>query len=138
MKIEEKEYYLNGIMNMASSISKNIGLSYIDVEAYNKETFNEDFCKYHKIKEIELENLNISLTEALKEWFYEEDKLIESIIYWINYNIGKEKTIYTPESKIIEKLSTSNKGISKFYKVEDIFIIEYEKEIIVFILGNNE
>ena len=138
MKKEEKEYYLKELMNISSSISKNIGLSYIDVEVYDKETFNKSFCKYHKIKEIKLENLNISLKEALKEWFFKEEKIIESILYWIYYNIGKEKTIYTTNNKIIEKLSTSNNGISKFYTVEDIYFIEYAEEIIVFILGNNE
>ena len=138
MKREEKEYYLKGLMNISSSISKNIGLSYIDVEVYNKKNFNEEFCKYHKINELKLKKLNILLPEALKEWFFEEDKLIESILYWINYNIGKAKEIYNTENKTIEKLCTSNKGISKFYTVEDIYFIEYDKEIIVFILGNNE
>ena len=136
----ENEYYLKGIMNIASSISKNIGLSYIDVEVYNKERFKEEFCEYHRIniKELELNQRQNELKEALKEWFLDDKKIIESIIYWINNKLGKEKQIYKTTNKIIDLLCSNNKGNTIFYTVEDVMFIEYEKEIIVFILGNNE
>ena len=37
--------YLEGILNMASSLSKNIGPSYVKVDCYIKEDFKEQLSK---------------------------------------------------------------------------------------------
>ena len=77
--MKEKDYlssYLEGIFNMASSISKSIGCSYIKVDAYNKDTFEEDFKKNYKLKEnINLIETSNSLKTTLLDWFQNEENI---------------------------------------------------------------
>ena len=132
--------YLSGLMNIASSLSEYIGLSYIRVDCYDKETFEEEFLKNYKVK-INLNNLeksSKSLEKELEEWFGTDKKIIESLIYWIDQEIKGEKIIYYSNKDIIEKLSGYNRGLSGLYIVEDVLFIECNKKILIFMLGNNE
>ncbi|MBR3210373.1 MAG: hypothetical protein IKF71_00350 [Bacilli bacterium] len=125
-----KEYmhaYLDGIMNMASSLSKNMGPSYILVDCYNK----EEFDKYFKIK---YTSTTLSFEEKLKEWFMNDQKTIDSILHWTHRYIKEIKKIYTISEKELEKLEKT----TLFYTVEDMFILETKDYMITYILGNNE
>lgn len=121
---------------MASSISKNIGPSLVDAICFDKKDFKEEFKKYYNLKSnIELNLGDEKLKEKLMSWF-NDSKIVESILYLSK--IDPKEKIYNMNNKIIEELSGYNKGISGFYIVEDIFLIEDNNEVIVFILGNNE
>lgn len=120
MNKEQLKYYLEGIMNMSSSLSDYIGPSYINVECYDKKEFKRDISP-----------TSLSLEEKLREWFCNEEKMIESIIYWINLKIEGKKKILNLEEKI-------NINTTLFSFIEDSFILATEKYIILFILGNNE
>ena len=69
MYLKTESSYISGLLNMASSCSKTIGLSYADAECFNKDKYKQDFSKLHKIKEIDLslEKLNITFKELLKK-----------------------------------------------------------------------
>ena len=129
--------YMDGIMKIASSLSNNIGPSFIDVDCYNKKEFKKEFCKYFNISEDNFEILktNITLENKLKEWLGDNNQLIESVIYWFNIKYNGEKILYSLNEKIIEKLDNR---YTMFYYIEDIFIVECKKYYFVFILGNNE
>lgn len=137
--MKEKDYlssYLEGIFNMASSISKSIGCSYIKVDAYNKDTFEGDFKQNYKLKEnINLIETSNSLKTTLLDWFQNEENIVESITYWFNLKSLEIKNIYLSEEKLVSIL---NEKKMDFYNLEDLFFVEYKNIIFVFLLGNNE
>jgi len=123
--------YLNGLMNMASSLSKSIGPSYIIVDCYKKEELEQLKKDYH-IKKITPSTL--SFKEKLGEWFLEEKITIESVLYWSKRKIKEERNIYDIERENFEKMEK----YTPFYIIDDAFILETEKYLILYILGNNE
>ena len=137
--MKEKDYlssYLEGICNMASSISKSIGYSYIKVDAYNKSSFQEDFKKYYHLKEdINLVETSNSLDTTLLDWFQNEEKIVESITYWFHLKTNEEPKVYLSEEELI---TTLDKKRMDFYNLEDLFFVECKDIIFVFLLGNNE
>ena len=128
--------YLEGLLNIASSLSKNIGPSYIKVDCYEKKTFKENFCKKYKIekKELNLIKSTESLETALLDWI-QDQKIVESVLYWFNIKLRKEKTIYQSDEKLISILDEKQRD---FYSLEDLFFVECDQFIFVFLLGNNE
>ena len=139
MDSRDIDFYLRGIMNMASSVSKSIGPSYIEVECYDKNDFVEKFKKNYKvvINLEELEKTDNNLKKVIGNWFYNEEKIAESIDYWFNLRLDQIENIYIPSVDIINEIE-NNKVNSYFYIIEDLIFIEQKDKIIVFILGNNE
>ena len=129
--------YLEGILNMASSISTSIGPSYVKVDCYEKENLKENFCKNYKINENDLNLIETSssLKASLLEWFYNEPKIVEGIEYWFNIKLRGTKKVYLSEEKLINTLDKKQKD---FYTLDDVIFIECRKYIFVFLLGNNE
>ena len=137
--MKEEHYlgsYLEGILNMASSISKSIGPSYVKVDCYKKDEFKEEFKKFYNIKEdIKLIETSNSLDTALLDWFYNEKELVDSITYWFNIKLPGNKKVYLSEEKLINTLDKKRKD---FYSLDDLFFVECRNYIFVFLLGNNE
>lgn len=137
--MKEKDYlssYLEGICNMASSVSKSIGYSYVKVDAYDKLSFQEEFKNNYKIKEdINLVETSNSLDTTLLNWFQKEEKIVESITYWFRLKTNEEPKIYLSEEKLV---STLDEKRMDFYNLEDLFFVECKNIIFVFLLGNNE
>lgn len=132
--------YLTGLTNLASSISKNIGPSYMESDCFKKENYIKEFSKYYGIDEqdILLKKYNITLEEFFKTYLGPNKLLLDSLIYWIEYTLGTPQNIYTANDKLLELISRNNKGISPFYTLEDIIYVEFKKYIVCFMIGNNE
>ena len=134
--------YLTGLTNLASSISKEIGPSFIDVDCMDKDNYEEAFAKRYNISKdlIELKEEDMSLEQILKAWLGESNKeLIESLLYWIEFKVGKSIKVYTEKNnKLIDALSRCEGGISMFYIVDDIYFVEFDEYMVCFSLGNNE
>ena len=124
---------------MASSVSKSIGPSYVEVECYDKDKFVEGFKKNYQVKiNIDkLEKKDNNLKNVIGNWFYNEDNIAESIDYWFNLHLDDIQNIYVPSVEIINEIE-ENKVNSYFYIIEDLIFIELKDKIIIFILGNNE
>ena len=139
MIMKEKEYlssYLEGITNMASSISKSIGHSYVKVDAYDKNIFQEEFKKsYHLKEDIKLIETSKTLKTALLDWFQKEDKIVDSITYWFHLKTNEDPKVYLPEEKLVTILDEKRLD---FYFLDDLFFVECKNYIFVFLLGNNE
>ena len=137
--MKEKDYlssYLEGITNMASSISKSIGYSYVKVDAYDKKTFQEEFKKYYHLKEdIKLIETSKSFESALLDWFQDEQKIVESITYWFHLKTNEDPKVYLSEEELV---STLDEKRMDFYTLDDLFFVECKNYIFVFLLGNNE
>ena len=134
--------YLTGLTNMASSMSKNIGPSFIEVDCMNKKSFKEEFAKYYEISLdlVDLEEDNKSLEQVFGIWLGRNDKnLVDSLLYWIRLELGKDVKVYKIKNdKLLDALSRCSGGISMFYNVEDIYFVSFDKYMVCFSMGNNE
>ena len=119
--------YLDGLMNMASSLSKSIGQSFVTVNCYDKEEFNKEY-------KIKYSPTSLSYKDKLEEWFIDDKKAVESILYWTNIYIKDIKTIYIINNKDLELFTKDN----PLYFIEDVFILETTNYLITFVIGNNE
>ena len=135
MNKEQLIDYLNGLFQMASSLSDYIGPSYIKVDCYLKEEFKEEFCNNYNIKGLDIKKSNKTIETALLDWFGTDEKIIESILYWLNINNIKIKTIYYFSEDLLNNLNNQHQD---FYFLEDIIIAEISEYIIILLLGNNE
>ena len=132
--------YLNGLFNLASSISKNIDSSYIKVDVYEKETFIQEFSENYNLDEkyTNIVPTKRNFKEVLID-FVKEKNLAEKLLYWIELEIGESvKVLASDNVDILEALSCKNGGFSSFYTVEDIYFIEFEDYIVALMKGNNE
>ena len=135
MNKEQLIDYLNGLFQMASSLSDYIGPSYIKVDCYLKEEFKEEFCNNYNIKGLDIKKSNKKIENAILDWFGTDEKIIESILYWLNINNIKIKTIYYFSEDLLNNLNNQQQD---FYFLEDIIIAEISEYIIILLLGNNE
>ena len=119
--------YLDGLLNMSSSLSKSIGPSLISVNCYDKEEFNKEY-------KIDYSPTSQSYKDKLEEWFVDDQKAVESILYWTNRYIKEIKKIYTINKKDLDLFKKDN----PLYFIEDVFILETTNYMITFVLGNNE
>ncbi len=142
MYLVDDSEYISGLVNMASSISKYMGCSYMDATCFKKKDFINNFSKFYKIneKEIKIHESSISLEKFIENFFGKDKELIDGLSYWITLKAGKLVKIYEQDDdcKLNDLLSNSGYGKAPFYFVEDVTIIEFEKMIIAFITGNNE
>ena len=128
--------YLEGVLNMSSSISKSIGYSYVKVDGYLKESFQEEFKKFYHLKEdVRLIETTNSFEATLLDWFQNEDKIVESIHYWFHLKTKEEPKVFLTDIKLRDILDEKKMD---FYSLEDLFFIECKNYIFVFLLGNNE
>ena len=133
--------YVSGLTNMASSMSLDIGPSFVEADCFDLDNYLEDFLKYYEIKDnnIKLVESNSSLKDIFYEFFGENKKIISSLTYWIELHFGKYEHIYTvEEAKLYEYLSRSDGGVSSFYIVEDLYFVEFSDKVLCFMIGNNE
>ncbi len=142
MYLLEETEYISGLVNMASSLSEYMSVSYMDAICFNKNSYLDDFSKLHNInkEEIKLHELNISLEEFIKNSFGNNKKLIEGLSYWIKTVAGEFKKIYVQDdnSRLNELIEKSIYKKTLFFFIEDIVFIEFDNMIISFITGNNE
>ena len=135
--IKELSCYIDGLVTMATSLSKKISHSGIDTTCFKSKNFKEEFSKYYKVSLNKVIDENKSLKEILS--LYLEENLVNNLTYLIQNDLGKEISIYTVEDiNSLEKLSCFNGGKVPFYFIEDIYIVEYKKYFVCFIMGNNE
>ena len=127
--------YLTGLFHLASSLSTNMGPSYINVDIFKKRIFEKEFKKHYKvIIKDELVEDNINLKDLLN-YLFNDDKIEDSLLYWIYLYLDKEKKIYTlkENSKVLDNIKNSG-----FYTTEDVYFIEFNDNIVCLLLGNNE
>lgn len=136
-----KSLYITGLTHMASSLSKNIGPSFVEVDCFDKNNFDEEFAKSYNIKkeDVKLKESKYTMKDILLSWFgKDETNITDSLLYWIEFDSGEAIKVYEYTNNLDELLSRSEGGVSNFYFVEDIYFIEFDTVIMSFILGNNE
>ena len=132
--------YISGLTNMASSMSVNIGPSFIEAYCFNLKNFKEEFANHFEVSldEVKLNKTNITLREVLSAWLG-NDELVDSLLYWIKLKIGETGKAYeVKKNKLLDLISNSEGGNSIFYIVDDAYFVEIDDYMLCFILGNNE
>ena len=119
--------YLDGLLNMAYSLSKSIGPSSVSINCYDKKEFDKEY-------KIDYSPTSLSYEDKLKEWFIDEPIIVESILYWTNRYIKEIKKLYVINNKDLDLFKKDN----PLYFIEDVFILETTNYMITFVLGNNE
>ncbi len=123
--------YTKGLMNLASSLSKNIGPSYVTVKYFTKKEFENLVSR----KKINIYDSNKSLKEVLNAWF-NDDQIVDSIIYWLEIHLENPVNIYQSNSDFHDTLMEQE--LTPFSFIEDVYLVEYKNFIMCLIMGNNE
>ncbi|MBR2678816.1 MAG: hypothetical protein IKE63_05315 [Bacilli bacterium] len=141
MYLKDPSNYVSGLVNMASSVSKYIGPSYLQADCYELKDYVDDFCAMYEIPKdiVHLEEYKHSLEELLKSILGTSEGLIEGLLHWLHREIGEVKKIYTvPDNKVLELIGAETGGYGPFYFCEDLYFIETDKMVLCLLLGNDE
>ncbi len=133
MTTEEADLYISGIVSMASY---NMGCSYMRSDCYDINNYMNSFIRFYKLSDgIILDEVKRPFNDLMKDLLRIDNKALDTFLYLINYRAGNVKKIYTISDtnilSLIEKKTT-------FYILEEIYIVEFEKIMICFMIGNNE
>ena len=123
--------YTKGLMNLASSLSKNIGPSYVTVKYFTKKEFENLVNR----KKINIYDSNMTLKDILNAWF-NDDKIVEALIYWLEIHLDEPTNIYQSNSDFHDTLMEQE--MTPFSFIEDVYLVEYKNFIMCLIMGNNE
>ena len=127
---------------MASSCFKNMGPSYMNSVCFDVDNYRNEFSKHYKVKDedIKIHKYEGTFSELFKNLYLDEDNIINGLKYWLEMELDEIKNIYIEDedSKLDSLLSGSEGGVSGFYSVEEVIFIEFEKTMLVIIIGNNE
>ncbi|MBR2833920.1 MAG: hypothetical protein IKE75_05850 [Bacilli bacterium] len=137
--LKEFTAYINGLLDMASSVSKKMSYSYMRADCFNLSGYKKDFLKYYKISLEKLEIVKVS--ESLKNIFslFFDDDILNNLLYLIKRDTGDEVNIYTvDDSDFLDGLSCFKVGSFPFYTVEVVYLVEFWEYMICFVIGNNE
>ena len=138
---KNKSLYISGIIKMAFNCSTKIGLSYMDADCFKKGDIVDIINNNYDISKdkITIHEVNITLENLFKDILGDEKRIINSLMHLLEMDLGKAIRVYTidDDSEIPELLSAPN-GKTSFYFVKEIYIVEFEEDIVVFIIGNDE
>ena len=132
--------YMNGLIDMASGISKSMGPSSISAFCFSKRNFMKRFKKFFEIDgDFELVDSNDSFDVILYDWF-KNDSVVSELLYLIFNELGDIERFLTSSDNcyLYDVLSSESGGLSGFYFVEEVFFAEFHDYIVCFIVGNNE
>ena len=142
MFLSEESLYITGLTNMASSLSDEIGKSFVEADCFSLKDYKKAISKYYEIPSnlVDLVDCELSLNTLFTEIFGNNERLVEGIIYWIRHYRGKEMSIckFTDNGKVCDMLSGCNGGVSSFYIVKDIYCVKFYDKIVCFVIGSNE
>ena len=129
--------YLTGLTNMASEWSSNMGPSYVDAICFKEKDYKKEISKYYNvsIESIDFKETSFTFKDFLANWFGNNDKLIDSLIYYIAQALGDAIFVYelSNNSNLTNELTDTG-----FYFIEDLYLIMFKEYVVLFILGNNE
>ena len=142
MYLDKSSLYISGLFNMASSMSKKIGYSYIQADCFEKKNYKKKFTEMYEIPEedFKLEEYSNNLETLLKDLLGNDKDLIEGLIHWLSISSGTVKKIYTitEDDKSREYIGAEHNGYGPFYFCEDLYFIETDRMVVCLLIGNDE
>lgn len=142
MKPEDCFDYLNGLTQMASSVSVRCGPSEIRVDCFSPKSFPALFCKDYRLKSslLRLREQNCTLQKRLQDWLGDEPKHVtDGLCHLIHTRLGDALQVLDPEEiePLCDALSHPG-GRGPFYTTEDLFFAVFRNVAVCFMLGNFE
>lgn len=142
MYLKDSSNYISGLFNMASSVSKTIGASYIQADCFEKKNYKSSFLTMYEIPEdiFHLEEYNNDLEHLLKDLLGNNKDLIEGLLHWLHMEIGDVKKIFTlPEdTKVLEFIGAETGGYGPFFFCDDLYFVETDRMVVCILIGNDE
>ena len=123
--------YIIGLFDM---ISYNLQTSYIDINFIKK---YDDIYKEYNISKDKQFIKRDNNKDFFKNLFCVNDKELDHFKYLITKELGEVKNIYEPSNEILDFLSNDNSKY-KFFFLEDMYVIEFEKIFVCLLIGNDE
>jgi len=145
-EIDRSEAYVNGLLDMASAVSKWIGRDSMRAYAFSTEKYLEEFVEFFRCRslKLELDEISAPLGEVLADYFGREGddaKVVEALVWYLEHRrtLGTLRRItqFADGGKLMDRLSGKN-GWGPFFFITDIFFLEYESCTLCCLMGNNE
>ena len=135
--------YLNGVTELASACSEWIGRSTVSVAVYAREACLERFLKDFRIrKPVTLVESRETFRQTLVQWLGATPyRLCDHVVGIFEYELGRAQRVLraADEKALTDELSAcEHGGFGAYYFTEDVFFVEFEERIVVFLMGNNE
>lgn len=138
MDKKEIQIYLNGLFDIASSVSKRMGPSY--AEPYVFEKGGGEIKEFFGFGAAAFEETTCTLADYLSDTFESDDgdkKLCVSLEYHVTETLGKAREIAYLKDEYYKKLE-SKKSPVPFYTVEAAALVKFKDYYVVIVTGNNE
>ena len=133
MNIKNSSLYVSGLLDMASF---NLGPSYTQAFCMDLNNYIESFAKMYNVSSnlIQLQKINCDLSKFFGDILCLDEKAVKTLVYWITTECGNCLRIHSSNNnELINSLCGKT-----FYFLEDIYFIEFEKETVCLMIGNNE
>ena len=133
--------YLNGILDLACSLSKWIGYSSAGVSAYTSDEWEKAFCRHYHVRNFTPVPAEETFYQTLVQWLGSTSfDLTKNVIGCITHRLGEPTAVYraADEKALIDKLSSCSGGVGAYYFTEDVFFVAFETHVLAFIMGNFE
>jgi len=123
--------YIQGLADAAAIASDNLTFSGINTFCFDKDSFTEDYARLRREcgagdSNVELITGDLTPEQELSDLLDSEDRSFSSNIMWsLSRAAGRPERVYSY-------------GWGGFYFVEDMFFIEFEEYVILFVVGNDE
>jgi len=133
--------YLNGVMDLAGSLSKWIGYSSAGVSAYTKDGWEEAFRRHYHVKDFTPVPVEETLYQNLVRWLGSTSfGLTKNVVGCITHRLGEPLQVCraAEEKALIDRLSSCNGGVGAYYFTEDVFFVEFKTHVLAFLMGNFE
>lgn len=127
--LRDKSNYISGIVNMASC---HMHPSYMDAECFESLSH---FLKEYSFPESVLTEIDDFFEPFLMEILRLDKEEGECFFHRIHCMAGDAKKIYEIHDK---KLFNHMQKYVPFYTLEDVYLVEFEKMVICFTIGNDE
>jgi len=138
--------YIQGLADAAAIASDNLTFSGINTFCFDKDSFTEDYARLRREcgagdSNVELITGDLTPEQELSDLLDSEDRSFSSNIMWsLSRAAGRPERVLRFEDEPEEKEAASgySYGWGGFYFVEDMFFIEFEEYVILFVVGNDE
>ena len=142
MKPESYFGYLNGLTQMASSVSVRCGPSVMRVDCFSPKSYAALFCKEYRLRSslLQLHDSGCTLQEKLEAWLGDDPRrLVEGLCHLIHIRLGDALQVLEPENigPLCDALSAPG-GRGPFYTTEDLFFAVFRDVAVCFMMGNYE
>ena len=146
MKNDNLEGYINGLAEMASVLSDKIGFSMMNVMRFDRADFEEEFLDATGLEVFpDLYQTDETLEDLFKEIFgtYEDArgmKLAAGLLHLLKFRLGDPAEVlrFVDMPSEREAASSYSGGWGPFYFMEDMFFVQFDEDVLLFMVGNDE